>query len=100
MLGVQPVVRLMPRRLLASWQRWSLWGLLAVLVVGILATLVWLAGRHEVSQVQGQLDRDTADAVVDLRSALNRNVQTLQAMQARNPLLIPYPLDGSRTPAT
>ncbi len=85
MMTAQPVVRLMPRKLLASWQRWSLWGLLAVLVVGVLATLVWLAGRHEVSQVQGQLDRDTADAVVDLRSSLNRNIQTLQAMQALHP---------------
>ncbi len=64
------------------WQRWSLWLLLAVLVVGMLVTLVWLAGRHEVSQVQGQLDRDTADAVVELRTALSRNVQSLQALHS------------------
>ncbi|RZA14053.1 MAG: PAS domain S-box protein, partial [Lysobacteraceae bacterium] len=78
---IPPLARLVPRTLLTSWQRWSLWGLLAVLVVGMLATLVWLAGRHEISQVQGQLDRDTADASVEMRSTLARNVQTLQALQ-------------------
>lgn len=75
----------LPRRLTSAWQRWSLWALLALLVLGMLATLVWLAGRHEVSQVQGQLERDTADAVAEMRTALTRNVQTLQSLQANHP---------------
>ena len=46
----------------AVWQRWFLWVVLAVLVLVLLATVVWLAGRHEAEQVQEILDRDTADA--------------------------------------
>jgi two-component system, LuxR family, sensor histidine kinase DctS len=61
--------------------RWSLWGLLFALVAALLVTLVWLAGRYEASQVQNRLERDTADALSDIRSALNRNVQNLQALQ-------------------
>jgi two-component system sensor histidine kinase DctS len=66
-------------------RRWSLWTLLVVLVVALLGTLIWLAGRYEVSVVQGELERDTADAVSDIRSGLTRNIQSLQALQAGNP---------------
>jgi two-component system sensor histidine kinase DctS len=74
-----------PARRRSAYLRWSLWGLLVVLVGALLVTLVWLAGRYEASQVQGKLDRDTADALGDIRSALTRNVQTLQALQAGHP---------------
>ncbi len=73
-----------PRRLWA-YLRWSLWTLLVALVVALLATLVWLAGRYEASQVQTKLERDTADALSDIRAALTRNVQSLQALQAGSP---------------
>ncbi len=63
------------------WQRWFLWVLLAVLVLVLLGTVVWLAGRHEAEQVQEALDRDTADAAADLRSALQRNSQILTTLQ-------------------
>ncbi len=63
-------------------RRWGLWGLLVLLVLLMLATLVWLASRYEVSQVQEQLDRDGMDAVSDIRIAMHRNVQALQALQA------------------
>ena len=62
-------------------RRWVLWGLLVVLVTSMLSTLVWLAGRYEVSQVQSRIERDAADAVSDIRTALTRNVQSLQALQ-------------------
>ena len=62
--------------------RWPLWVLLAALVAGMLVTLVWLAGRYEASQVQDKLERDTAEAVTDIRAALNRNVQLLLALQS------------------
>ena len=68
-----------------SDRRWSLWALLVMLVAALLVTLVWLAGRHEISQVQGALERDTTDAVSDIRSALTRNVQGLQALHAGSP---------------
>ncbi|MDB5857152.1 MAG: putative histidine kinase, classic [Ramlibacter sp.] len=70
-----------PRRVMA-WRRWSLWGLLGVLVVGMLVTLVYLAARYEASQAQSNVERDAADALSDIRSALTRNVQTLQALQS------------------
>ncbi|MCM2253615.1 MAG: PAS domain-containing sensor histidine kinase, partial [Ramlibacter sp.] len=66
-------------------RRWSLWALLIALVAALLVTLVWLAGRYEASQVQSKLERDTADALGDIRGALTRNVQTLQALQAGHP---------------
>jgi two-component system sensor histidine kinase DctS len=69
-------------RLRSLWQRWFLWLLLAVLVSALLVTVVWLAGRHEIEQVQATLDRDTADAVSDLRIGLQRNAQSLRATQA------------------
>jgi two-component system sensor histidine kinase DctS len=51
----------------------------------LLVTLVWLAGRYEASQVQSKLERDTSDAVADVRNGLTRNIQTLQALHAANP---------------
>jgi two-component system sensor histidine kinase DctS len=54
-------------------------------VAGLLVMLVWLAGRYEISQVQERLERDTADAVSDIRSALTRNVQALQSLYAGSP---------------
>ncbi len=73
-----------PRRV-SSWRRWSLWALLGVLVVGLLVTLVYLAARYEASQAQSNVERDVADALSDIRSALTRNVQTLQALQSGSP---------------
>ncbi|HYD74553.1 two-component system sensor histidine kinase NtrB [Ramlibacter sp.] len=68
-----------------SLPRWGLWALLVALVAVLLSTLVWLAGRYEVSQLQSRLERDAAEAVGDLRSGLTRNVQSLQALQAGTP---------------
>ena len=62
-------------------QRWFLWLLLAALVLALLGTVVWLAGRHEVEQVQAALDRDTTDAVADLRSSMQRNIQSLRVLR-------------------
>ncbi|MPT49944.1 MULTISPECIES: two-component system sensor histidine kinase NtrB [Delftia] len=70
------------RRWRTAWRRWSLWSLLVALVASMLITMVWLAGRYEASQVQDKLERDTANAVADIRAALNRNLQDLQALNA------------------
>ena len=76
----------------AAFTRWrsahtrlSLWALLVLLVAGMIATLIWLAGRYETSQEQARLDRDTGNAVNDIRQALTRNVQTLQALHSGSP---------------
>ena len=73
------------RRLMTLWRRWSLWALLLVLVLAVLGTLVWLAGRYEASQVQSRMERDVSDAANDIRSALTRNVQGMQALHAGEP---------------
>lgn len=70
---------------LSNWRRWSLWALLGVLVVTLLVILVWLAARYEASVAQGNVERDAADALSDMRSALTRNVQELQALQYAHP---------------
>jgi len=70
------------RFLRSVWRRWFLWVLLAILVLALLVTVVWLAGRHEIEQTQSVLERDTADAVTDLRGDLQRNAQTLRASLA------------------
>ena len=70
---------------LLSIRRGALWLWLVLLVAGLLVTLVWLAGRYEVSQVQDGLDRDATNAVSDLRSGLTRNVQGLQSLHAGTP---------------
>ncbi|HSV34038.1 MAG TPA: PAS domain S-box protein [Ramlibacter sp.] len=70
------------RRRVSASLRWTLWIVLITLVAALLVTLVWLAGRYEASQVQSKLERDTADALGDIRSALTRNVQSLQALHS------------------
>ena len=71
-------------------RRWGLWGLLVVLVLTMLSTLVWLAGRYEVGQEQSRVERDAADAVSDIRTALTRNVQSLQALQYADRNALPW----------
>jgi len=69
---------------LLPWRagRLSLWLALIALVLALLVTVVWLAGRYEASQVQAELERDTLDAISDLRTGLSRDVQALQGLQA------------------
>ncbi|PUE33467.1 nitrogen regulation protein NR(II) [Limnohabitans sp. Jir72] len=93
-LSKPPIFRAAVQRLRAWWAaqderiqmsgRRSLWAALMALVVAVLVTLVWLAGRYEISQLQATLERDTADAVSDIRISLSRDVQTLQALQAQH----------------
>ena len=86
--------RTLLRRWRGAWRRWSLWAALVLLVVSMLATLVWLAGRYEASQVQSHVERDAADAVSDIRVALTRNLQSLQALHADNPGLLTWEISA------
>jgi two-component system sensor histidine kinase DctS len=72
-----------------------LWPVLVLLVLSMLSTLVWLAGRYEVTQVQSRIERDAADAVSDIRTALTRNVQSLQALQYANHSAAPWTQEAS-----
>jgi two-component system sensor histidine kinase DctS len=65
-------------------RRFSLWLALFGLVVALLVTLVWLAGRYEASQYQAELDRDTADAVTDIRNGFSRHIVSLQTLQLKS----------------
>ncbi len=84
----------MPAVSVPQLRRWGLWGLLTVLVLTMLTTLVWLAGRYEVAQEQSRLERDAADAVSDIRTALTRNVQSLQALQYADQGVAPWDLEA------
>jgi two-component system sensor histidine kinase DctS len=64
-------------------RRISLWFALVGLVLALLVTLVWLAGRYEASQYQAELDRDTVDAVSDIRRSLTTHAMSLQALNAK-----------------
>ncbi len=66
-------------------KRTLLWGLLVALVLSLLATLVWLAGRYESSEIETRLERDAGEAVLDIRSGLTRNIQSFQALQSNSP---------------
>lgn len=70
--------------------RWALWVLLVVLLVCMVGTLVWLAGRYEVSQVEDRMADDASNAVADIRNSLNRNVQSLQALQFAGQTPVPW----------
>ena len=94
--GLQRLIPSLKARTLAWWQaveealpggrgRRSLWSALIALVMAVLMTLVWLAGRYETSQLQAELERDTANAVSDLRTQLSRHVQALQGLQSSHP---------------
>ena len=78
--GADPFPHWPWRRWRQAWRRWSLWSLLVILVISMLVTMVWLAGRYEASQVQDKLERDSINATGDIRMALNRNLQDLQAL--------------------
>ena len=82
-----------PSRLLG---RWALWLSLLVLLVCMVGTLVWLAGRYEVSQLENRLADDASDAVGDIRNSLTRNVQSLQALQFAGQTSIPWEQEASR----
>ncbi len=82
----------LPARWTASvWptRRVVLWSLLVALVVALLAILIWLAGRYEASQVQFRLERDAGEATSDIRLALTRNIQNLQALPSQTAPWVP-----------
>jgi two-component system, LuxR family, sensor histidine kinase DctS len=73
----------LPRRWFT--RRIALWLALLLLVAGLLATLIWLAGRYEADQQQARADRDAQDAASDVRAGFTRNIQSLQALRTSLP---------------
>lgn len=64
----------------AALRRWTLWLCMLALLSALLVLLVWLARRFDADQIQTQVERDAQAAVSDIRLALSRNAQTLQAL--------------------
>ncbi|MEN9843068.1 MAG: Sensor protein FixL [Pseudomonadota bacterium] len=66
----------------AWWQqRGVLWALLVVLLLALLGTAIILAQRFQEAQAQAALELEAHNMVSDIRTGLNRNVQTLQNLQ-------------------
>jgi two-component system sensor histidine kinase DctS len=93
--GVVSAGQLGSERFAPLWRRRILWSSLTLLVIALLVILIWLAGRYESSQVQSQLERDTAQAVGDIRVALTRNVQSFQALQFSEPTPASWSIDAA-----
>jgi two-component system sensor histidine kinase DctS len=83
-----------PRSPLRS-RRWLLWGALLLLVTLLLGVLVFLAREYEEGRDQLAVERDAAAVASDIRSALIRNVQTLQSLHS----VVPTP-DSWMAPAS
>lgn len=66
-------------------RRWLLWGALLLLVGPLLGVLVFLAAAYEEGRDQAALERDAEALASDMRSALFRNVQTLQSLHSVAP---------------
>ncbi|MFN3492904.1 MAG: PAS domain-containing sensor histidine kinase, partial [Hydrogenophaga sp.] len=76
-------------------RRWLLWGALLLLVTLLLGVLVFLAREYEEGRDQLAVERDAAAVASDIRSALIRNVQTLQSLHS----VVPTP-DSWMAPAS
>ncbi|HEX5737899.1 MAG TPA: PAS domain-containing sensor histidine kinase, partial [Hydrogenophaga sp.] len=76
-------------------RRWLLWGALLLLVALMLGVMVFLAREYEEARDQASVERDAAAVASDIRSALIRNVQTLQSLHS----VVPTP-DSWMAPAS
>jgi len=74
-----------PVRAALRSRRWLLWGALLLLVGPLLGVLVFLAAAYEEGRDQAALERDAEVLASDIRSALFRNVQTLQSLHSVSP---------------
>jgi two-component system sensor histidine kinase DctS len=72
-----------PRKRLG--RRIALWGLLVVLLVVAQSLLVYLTARYEAVRGQEQVDAAAAGAAADIRQALARHLQSLQALLWNGP---------------
>ena len=57
-------------------RRWFLWGWLVLLVFLMLGTLICLAGREQVRQVQAQCEADRTDGLRERLVAVTSTCQT------------------------
>ena len=76
-----------PSRVPRAWpaRRLALWGALVGLLIVAQSLLVWLTISYERNRAQEQVDHAAAAAAADVRQALARHQQSLQALLWNEP---------------
>ena len=80
-----------PRR----WRRALLWGALVGLLLVAQSLLVWLTLDYESNRAQEQVDAAAAASIGDLRQALGRDLQSLQALTWNTPPVMQWRADAA-----
>lgn len=80
-----------PRR----WRRALLWGALVSLLLVAQSLLVWLTLDYESNRAQEQVDAAAALSVGDLKQALSRDLQSLQALTWNAPPVAQWRADAA-----
>ncbi|GAB4568106.1 MAG: PAS domain S-box protein [Rhizobacter sp.] len=86
-----PASAAQPRR----WRRALLWGTLVGLLLVAQSLLVWLTLDYENNRAQEQVDAAAAVSIGDLRQALGRDLQSLQALTWNAPPLLQWRADAA-----
>ena len=80
-----------PRR----WRRALLWGALVGLLLIAQSLLVWLTLNYESNRAQEQVDDAAAASIGDLKHALGRDLQNLQALTWNAPPVLQWRADAA-----
>jgi two-component system, LuxR family, sensor histidine kinase DctS len=80
-----------PRR----WRRALLWGALVGLLLVAQTLLVWLTLDYESNRAQEQVDTAAAASIGDLKQAMGRDLQSLQALTWNAPPILQWRSDAS-----
>ena len=86
-----PIAAARPRR----WRRALLWGALVSLLLVAQSLLVWLTLDYESNRAQEQVDAAAAASVGDLKLALGRDLQSLQALTWNAPPILQWRADAA-----
>ncbi|MBC7992942.1 MAG: PAS domain S-box protein [Rhizobacter sp.] len=79
----------------SRWRRALLWGALVGLLLVAQSLLVWLTLDYESNRAQEQVDAAAAVSIGDLRRALGRDLQSLQALTWNAPPILEWRADAS-----
>ena len=77
------------------WRRALLWGALVSLLLVAQSLLVWLTLGYESNRAQEQVDAAAASSVGDLKQALGRDLQSLQALTWNAPPVSQWRADAA-----
>ncbi len=76
------------------WRRAALWSAFVALLLVAQSMLVWLTLAYENNRMQEQVELAAAESVAELKLALSRNLQSLQALTWAEPSLAQWRVDG------